>query len=93
MELNGKCGVNKLVKGPPIITNDKSMERKSLECRINISKRILKVGTFPNYEAAVEADNPDLIDPSGSYRFMMIGLDATTKMTIMGIQKVNDFDD
>lgn len=93
MELNDKCGVNKLVKGPPIITNDKSMERKSLECRINIEKRVLKVGTFPNYEAVVEADNPDLIDPTAGYRFMIMGLDATTKMTIVGIQKVSDFDD
>lgn len=69
------------------------MERRSLECRINISKRVLKVGTFPNYEAAVEADNPSLIDPSGEYRFMLIGLNSTTKMTIVNIQKVSDFDD
>jgi len=42
-----------LLKGKPIWTNDKSLERRSLEMRINIERQILRVGSLPNYESVV----------------------------------------
>jgi len=74
--------VNKLVKGPPII-NENSYERRNLECRINLARRFFRVGTLPDYASVVEVENPNIIDPTGSYRFTLKGLNAKTKMTIL----------
>ena len=76
-----KCGVNKLVKGIPIV-NESLYERRSLECRINLSRRLFRVGTLPDYASVVEVENPNLIDPAGSYRFALAGLSSKTKTTI-----------
>jgi len=81
------CGVNKLVKGPPIV-NKNPYERRNLECRINLEKRLLRVGTLPDYASVVEVEDPNLIDPAGSYRFILAGLDSKAKMTILKLQKV-----
>ena len=86
------CGVNKLVKGPPIV-NENPYERRSLECRINLSRRFFRVGTLPDYASVVEVEDLNLIDPAGSYRFILAGLNSKTKMTIMKLQKVKSFDD
>jgi len=75
-------GVNKLVKGPPIV-NDNPYERRSLECRINLARRLFRVGTLPDYESVVEVENPYSIDPAESYRFTLAGLNPKTKMTIL----------
>jgi len=80
-DLRNNSGVNKLVKGPPIV-NDKPYERRSLECRINLSRRLFRVGTLPEYASVVEVENPNLIDPAGSYRFALAGLSSKTKTTI-----------
>ena len=85
-------GVHKLVKGPPIV-NGNPYERRSLECWINLSRRLFRVGTLPDYASVVEVENPNLIDPSGSYRFALEGLFSKTKMTILKLQKVKFFDD
>ena len=81
------CGMNKLVKGPPIV-NKNPYERRSLECRINLSRRLFRVGTLPDYASVVEAENPNLIDPAKSYRFTLEGLYPKSKMTILKLQKV-----
>ena len=60
------CGVNKLLKGPSIV-NKNPYERRSLECRINLSRRFFRVGTLPDYASVVEVEDPNLIDPYGSY--------------------------
>jgi len=86
------CGVNKLVKGPSIV-NKNSYERRSLECRINLARRFFRVGTLPDYVSVVEVENPNLIDPARSYRFILAGLRPKTKMTILKLQKVKSFDD
>jgi len=39
--------------------------------RINISKKILRIGSLPNYESVVQADNPNKIDPATPYRFFL----------------------
>ena len=85
------CEVNKLVKGPPIV-NGNPYERRSLECRINLERRFFRVGTLPDYESVVEVENPNLIDPTVSYRFTLGGLNRWTKMTILKLQKVKSFD-
>ena len=76
------CGMNKLVKGPPIV-NENHYERRSLECRINVARRFFRVGTLPDYASVVEAENPNKINPAGSYRFILAGLNPKTKMTIL----------
>jgi len=80
-------GENKLVKGPPIV-NSNPYERKTLECRINLSRKVFRVGTLPDYASVVEVENPNLIDPAKSYVFTLLGLNAKTKMTILKLQKV-----
>ena len=80
-------GVNKLVKGFPIV-NENPYERRSLECRINLERKFFRVGTLPDYASIVEAENPNSIDPARSYRFILAGLDSKTKMTILKLQKV-----
>ena len=76
------CGVNKFIKGPSIVSQN-PYERKSLECRINLERRFFRVGTLPDYASVVEVENPNLIDPAGSYRFTLLGLDSKAKMTIL----------
>jgi len=84
-------GVNKLVKGHPIVHGN-LYERRSLECRKNLARRFFRVGTLPDYASVVEVENPNLIDPAGSYRFTLAGLNSKAKMTIMKLQKVKSFD-
>jgi len=51
--------------------------------RINIQKRILKLGSLPNYDSVVQVDNPnEWINPATPYRFYLAGLNKETKMTI-----------
>jgi len=85
------CGINKLVKGPPIV-NTNPYERRSLECRINLTRKFFRVGTLPDYASVVEVENPNLIDPAGSYRFILAGIDSKAKMIILKLQKVKSFD-
>lgn len=70
-EYEGIYGLNTLVKGKSILTNDNSLESRSLEVRINIEKKILKVGSLPDYSSVVQADQPDRIDPDTQYRFFV----------------------
>jgi len=51
------------------------------------------VGTLPNYESVVEVENQNYIDSTKSYRFFLAGLNAKSKMTIVKLQKVNNFND
>ena len=67
-------GVTKLIKGPPRNTNYDNWEKKSLEVRINLQSRLLRVGAQPNYESVVQANNPDKIDPNKCYRLFFSGL-------------------
>jgi len=46
----GRGNINTYLKGKHIRTNDNSLESRSLEMRINIGKKILRVGSLPNYE-------------------------------------------
>jgi len=88
---SNNCGVNKLIKGSPIV-NENPYERRSLECRINLERRFFRVGTLPDYASVVEVENPHLIDPAESYRFTFEGLYSKTKMTILKLEKVKSFD-
>jgi len=71
-----------MVKGPPIVNNN-CYERRSLECRINVERRLFRVGTLPDYASVVEVENPNLINPAESYRFTLIGLGPKAKMRIL----------
>lgn len=61
--------------------------------RINIQRRILKVGSLPNYDSVVEADEPERINPTTPYRFILEGLDQGTMISITKLVKVIEFDD
>jgi len=50
--------------------------------RINIQRRILKVGSLPNYDSVVQADNPEWINPTTPYKFHLFGLNKESKITI-----------
>ena len=52
-EYNGGVGINTLIKGKSILTDDYSLEARKLEIRINIQKKFLRVGSLPNYESVV----------------------------------------
>jgi len=92
-EYRGCYGLNKWVKGFPILTEDNNLETKTLEVRINIEKKIIKVGELPDYESAVEADNPESIDSATPYRFYLSGLNSKTKISITKLSIVEEFDD
>jgi len=71
--------------------NDDSLERRSLEMRINIERKILRVGSLPNYESVVEVGDPKMIEPATPYRFFLIGLNSLSKMTITMLETVREF--
>ena len=61
--------------------------------RIDIQRRILKVGSLPNYDSIVQVDKPNQkINPATPYRFHLVGLNKQTKMTITKLQTVSEFD-
>ena len=70
-EYNDYGNINTQIKGQSIRTNDDSLEKRSLEMRISIQRRILKVGSLPNYDSVVQVDNPEWINPATPYRFYL----------------------
>jgi len=78
------CGdFNTQIKGESIKINENSLEKRSLEMRINIQRRILKVGSLPNYDSVVQVSKPNQkINPATPYRFFLAGLSGKTKITI-----------
>jgi len=70
-DLKGTYGLNKSVKGHPILTGDGSIKKRSLEVRIHLQEKYLRVGSLPNYESVVELDNPNIIDLKTQYRFFV----------------------
>lgn len=87
-----KGDLNTLVKGKAFRTDANSLDKKSLEMRINIEKKILRVGSLPNYESVVKIDDPKEIEPTTPYRFFLLGLNKQTKMTITKLETVSQFD-
>jgi len=49
------------------------------------------VGSLPNYESVVQIDNPKEIDPATPYRFYLEGLNSKTKITIIKLEIVSEF--
>ena len=74
-----------------MVTTDKSMEKRNIEVRINLSNRIFKVGSLPSYDSVVAVDKPELINIATPYRFFLKGLNKNTKMTITKVEKVSQF--
>jgi len=46
----GRGNLNSYLKGKHMRTDEKSLVSRSLEMRINIEKKYLRVGSLPNYE-------------------------------------------
>jgi len=85
-------GFNTLVKGKDILNYDWSLRSRSLEMRINVSCRMFRVGSLPNYDSVVQADKPETIYPATPFRFFLEGLNSKNKMTITKLETVNEFD-
>jgi len=64
-------GLNTLVKGWDILDDGWSYGSKRLEMRINIKRRIVRVGSLSYYSSVVQADQPKSIDPATPYRFFL----------------------
>lgn len=90
-EHQGGYGIDTLVKGEEIFSADNLLETRSLEIHINIARKILKVGSLPNYESVVRVKNPNKIDSAINYRFFLLGLRSKTKITITRLEKVFEF--
>jgi len=60
--------------------------------RINLQKRILKVSLLPNYDSVVQINDPELINPATPYRLYLGGLNKQTKITIIKLETVSEFD-
>ena len=50
-ECNGSGDIYTQIKGESIRTKDNSYEKRCLEMRIDIQRRIIKVGSLPNYDS------------------------------------------
>jgi len=62
-----------VVKGKLLRADDRSLERRILEMRINIERQFLRVGSFPNYDSVVQIDerHRKKIKPAIPYRFYL----------------------
>lgn len=81
-----------MVKGMPILTdiNEKTFVSRRLEVRINIQRRMIRVGSLPDYESVVQVNSPVTINPDiFSYRFFLSGLTGGSKMTIEKLEIVS----
>ena len=87
----GWAHINTVLKGKDMRTDDNSLERRSLEMRINIEREILRVGSLPNCESVVQIDNPKQIEPATPYRFFLCGLNKNTKIIITKLETVSQF--
>ena len=89
-EYMGQGSLQTVFKGKTIRTDDYSLERRSLEMRINIERQILRVGSLPNYDSVVQIDDPKQIEPATPYRFFLWGLrEKTNKMVIKKLEAVS----
>jgi len=84
--------LNTLVKGKDILNYNWSLGIRSLEIRININKKMVRVGSLPNYDSVVKADEPVNINPAIPFRFFLQGLNPKSKITITKFRVVNEFD-
>jgi len=60
--------------------------------RININKRILKVGSLPDYESIVQIDDPNQIRFDTPYRLFVRGLNSRNRIIISRLEIVSKFD-
>jgi len=61
--------------------------------RINIERKILRVGSLPNYESVIQLDRDYKIEPATPYRFFLWGLNKQTKMVITKLETASQFND
>ena len=88
----GWAHINTVLKGKDMRTDDNSLERRSLEMRINIEREILRVGSLPNYDSVVQLESKYKIEPATPFRFFLNGLNRQTKMVITKLETVSQFD-
>jgi len=68
-------------------------ERK-FEIRINLEKRIIKVGSLPDYKLVAEIDDKNKIDAKKEYTFAMLNYGSDNNNIILeDVSEVDSFDD
>ena len=89
----GWAHINTVLKGKDMRTDDNSLERRSLEMRINIEREILRVGSLPNNDSVVQLESKYKIELATSYRLYLLVLNKQTKMVITKLETVSQFND
>jgi len=68
-------------------------ERK-FEIRVNLEKRIIKVGSLPDYKLVAEIDDKNKIDTKKEYTFAMLNYGSDNNNIILeDVSEVDSFDD
>jgi len=60
-------GITRLIKGNSIQSGSKG--KHSLEFRIHLDEKLLRVGSLPDYSSIAELDDPKKINPKANYQF------------------------
>jgi len=71
-------GITKYIKGSQMQTEENVTGKHSLEIRIDLNQKILRVASLPDYSSIVELDDPNKIDPKVAYRFFLLCFTSET---------------
>jgi len=86
-------GIARYIKGSPILLDSEDAGKHSLEIRIDLNEKFLRVASLPDYSSIVELDDPNKIDPKVAYRFFLSMYNEGDMMRITKIRKVNRFNE
>jgi len=64
-------GITKIIKGDPMQSRNKNTGKRSLEVRVHLDQKLLRVASLPDYSLIVELDNPAKIKSNKDYRFFL----------------------
>ena len=64
-------GITKYIKGDPMQSRNKNTGKRSLEVRVHLDQKLLRVASLPDYSLIVELDNPAKIKSNKDYRFFL----------------------
>jgi len=52
-------------------SRNKNTGKRSIEVRVHIDQKLLRVASLPDYSSTVELDDPTKIKPNKDYRFFL----------------------
>lgn len=82
----------KVIRGTGLDKEFKTEGEKNFEVRIDLSKRVWRIGSLPDYQDVVELDDPNWIDANGSYHFAIYMRVNGESVIINHISEVDAFD-